>query len=411
MNILTGRNKKQVINSDDEIALALKKNKVFIFNDCNGSHESNSLPEEFTKKYTMSRQLGKGACGEVKLAFEKETCKKYAVKIISKKTFSTGPSGIVIKEEVKILQALKHPCVICIEDVMESDDALYIILELAEGGELYDRVIEYGKFSEHLAKLYFYQLLSSVKYLHDEGITHRDLKPENVLLVNDDEETLLKVTDFGLSKFVGENSLMKTLCGTPSYLAPEVLKTAGTGGYTKEIDCWSLGVILYIMLGGYPPFSDEITEYSLFDQICQGRYSFPEIYWNCVSKDAIDMIKQLLTIDPQKRITSSAALEHAWMQDEEVISKVTKLMGPKSASIKPSMPPPALHMPRKRSAASSGDEDVEKPAKRATIDTLSPTEDVPDTPQLPTPTSNDVTKSKSSDSTCSVKSNSTSCSA
>eukprot|EP00731_Ephydatia_muelleri_P027435 Em0019g308a len=244
----------------------------------------------------------------VKLAFEKKTCKKFAVKVINKKTFSVGP------------------CIIAIEDVYETSDALYIVLELVEGGELFDRVITLGRFPEPTAKLLFYEMLVAVK-------------PENILLASEEKDTLVKVTDFGLSKFVGENSLMKTLCGTPSYLAPEVLKTAGTAGYDKAVDCWSLGVILYIMLGGYPPFSDEITEYTLRDQICEGRYSFPEKYWGDVTPEAIDLIKKLLVVNPKQRITTSQALEHVWLQDQDVIKKAVKLMSEVPTS-RTNMPPP-----------------------------------------------------------------------
>eukprot|EP00731_Ephydatia_muelleri_P027438 Em0019g311a len=292
---------------------------VFIFHD-NGT-ELTQLPEEFKQRYTLSKELGRGACGTVKLAFEKKTCKKFAVKVINKKTFSVGP------------------CIIAIEDVYETSDALYIVLELVEGGELFDRVITLGRFPEPTAKLLFYEMLVAVKYLHDQGITHRDLKPENILLASEEKDTLVKVTDFGLSKFVGENSLMKTLCGTPSYLAPEVLKTAGTAGYDKAVDCWSLGVILYIMLGGYPPFSDEITEYTLRDQICEGRYSFPEKYWGDVTPEAIDLIKKLLVVNPKQRITTSQALEHVWLQDQDVIKKAVKLMSEVPTS-RTNMPPP-----------------------------------------------------------------------
>ncbi|KAI8505272.1 Checkpoint kinase 2 [Branchiostoma belcheri] len=233
-----GKHKKQLLRNNDEIALAMKKNKAFVFMDMN-ANEDMSLPEELRRKYTLSRFLGKGACGEVRLAFTKGTCHKFAVKIVSKKVFTMGgrnqraldPERIF--GEVQIMKALKHPCIIKIEDVIDTEDTLYIVLELVEGGELFDRVVSLGRFTEPVAKLLFYQMLVAVK-------------PENVLLGSDDMETIIKVTDFGLSKFVGENSLMKTLCGTPSYLAPEVLRTAGMGGYTKAVDCWSLGVILFV---------------------------------------------------------------------------------------------------------------------------------------------------------------------
>jgi serine/threonine-protein kinase Chk2 len=209
-------------------------------------------------------------------------------------------------------------------------------------------------------------MLEAVKYLHEKGITHRDLKPENILLSCDDNDTLIKVTDFGLSKIVGEQSLMQTLCGTPSYLAPEVIKSAGLGGYDKAVDCWSMGVILYIMLGGYPPFSDEIKEYTLQDQICNGRYSFPKEYWNDVSKDAIDLITKLLTIDSQKRITTAEALNHPWMKDDKVINKAHSLMCKATDNFK--IPPPKLGSKR-----SNSDEDsIQSSTKRPHLDNTPP---------------------------------------
>ncbi|XP_078338977.1 serine/threonine-protein kinase Chk2-like [Crassostrea virginica] len=152
------------------------------------------------------------------------------------------------------------------------------------------------------------------QYLHDEGITHRDLKPENILLSTEDNETLIKVTDFGLSKFVDAGTMMKTFCGTPSYLAPEILLTVGMGSYTKAIDCWSLGVILYICLVGCPPFSDERKDMALNKQIIGGHYSFPSEYWKDISEDAIDVVKKLLTVDPKKRATLEEVISHPWFK-------------------------------------------------------------------------------------------------
>ncbi|XP_071481598.1 serine/threonine-protein kinase Chk2-like [Diadema antillarum] len=337
-----GKGRKQVLNNNDEIALSMPKNKAYVFMDTSDSDQS-SLPEALREKYIMSKLLGRGACGQVKLAFEKGNCRKVAVKIIEKKTFSMGGTMVrnmekTVMEEVRILKRLHHPCIIGIEDVFDTPDVLYIVLELVEGGELFDRVVSVGKFEEPLAKLYFYQMVTACKYLHDNGITHRDLKPENLLLMNDSKETVVKVTDFGLSKFVGEQSLMKTLCGTPTYLAPEILTSMGMGGYTKAVDCWSLGVILYICLAGYPPFSDEIKAMPLQDQIKRGYYSFPKKYWGSVSEDAIDMVKKLLTVDPKRRLTTQQALAHPWLEDQEVIARAELLMYPGRNG---SMPPPA----------------------------------------------------------------------
>ncbi|KAL4223284.1 Checkpoint kinase 2 [Mactra antiquata] len=286
-----GKGCKQALNNNDEIALALKKNKAFMYMDLEAAND-NDLPQEIKDKYTLTRTLGRGACGEVRLAFAKGSCDRFAVKIISKKKFSTGGKHAVnlskqVMSEVKILKSLKHPCIIGIEDVIDTPDTLYIVLELIEGGELFDKVVSISQYDEPTAKLLFYQMVLACKYLHDQGITHRDLKPENILLASDEKETLIKITDFGLSKFVDAGTMMKTFCGTPTYLAPEILVTAGTGSYTKAIDAWSLGVILFICLAGYPPFSDDRKDMDLPKQIMGGHYTFPKQYWKGVSDDGM----------------------------------------------------------------------------------------------------------------------------
>lgn len=164
--------------------------------------------------------------------------------------------------------------------------------------------------------------------MHDQGITHRDLKPENILLVsNETNESLLKITDFGLSRFFDSTSVMKTFCGTPNYLAPEVLKTRGQGAYTNKIDNWSLGVILYICLVGFPPFSDEKSVQSMEQQIIKGAYSFPQEYWSHISKDAIDLIKKLMCVDPLNRISLDQVLEHDWLKNSpEIIKRAQEMM-------------------------------------------------------------------------------------
>ncbi|XP_052242302.1 serine/threonine-protein kinase Chk2-like isoform X2 [Dreissena polymorpha] len=316
-----GKGNKQVLANNDEIGLALKKNKAFMFMDLLESNDSD-IPASIKEKYTLTKTLGRGACGEVRLAFAKGSCEKFAVKIISKKKFTTGGQHAVnlskqVMSEVKILKALKHPCIIGIEDVIDTKEVLYIILELVEGGELFDKVVSLSQYDEPTAKLLFYQMVVACKYLHDQGITHRDLKPENILLQSDEKETLIKITDFGLSKFVDAGSLMKTFCGTPTYLAPEILVTAGTGTYTKAVDAWSLGVILFICLSGYPPFSDERKEMDLPKQIMGGHYSFPKQYWDGVSEEAIDLIKKMMTVDAKKRITLADALNHPWFKPKK----------------------------------------------------------------------------------------------
>nr|XP_006119714.1 serine/threonine-protein kinase Chk2 isoform X1 [Pelodiscus sinensis] len=283
---LIGKGKKLPLTHNSEIALSIQNNKVFVFSDLMVDDQS-GYPREFREKYIMSKTLGSGACGEVKLAFERTTCNKVAVKIINKRRFiasavrETDPA-FNVNTEIEILKKIDHPCLIKIKNFFEAED-YYIVLELMEGGELYDRVSRSAKMKEATCKLYFYQMLLAVKYLHENGIIHRDLKPENVLLSSAEETCLIKITDFGQSKILGESSLMRTLCGTPTYLAPEVLNSLGTAGYSRAVDCWSLGVILFICLCGYPPFNEQNTQLSLKDQITRGEYTFIPREWIHVS--------------------------------------------------------------------------------------------------------------------------------
>ncbi|XP_064128577.1 serine/threonine-protein kinase Chk2 isoform X4 [Loxodonta africana] len=278
----------------------------------------------------MSKTLGSGACGEVKLAFERKTCKKVAIKIISKRKFAIGSAreadpALNVETEIEILKKLNHPCIIKIKNFFDAED-YYIVLELMEGGELFDRVVGNRRLKEATCKLYFYQMLLAVQYLHENGIIHRDLKPENVLLSSQKEDCLIKITDFGQSKILGETSLMRTLCGTPTYLAPEVLVSFGTAGYNRAVDCWSLGVILFICLSGYPPFSEHKTQVSLKDQITSGKYNFIPEVWAEVSEKALDLVKKLLVVDPKERFTTEDALRHPWLQDEDMKRKFEDLL-------------------------------------------------------------------------------------
>ncbi|CAG0889192.1 unnamed protein product [Darwinula stevensoni] len=327
-----GKGQKRVLTNNDVIALASPCYKAFVFMTSLGMDDDTAFPKEITQKYTVSRVLGRGACGEVRLGFSKDgSCGRVAIKIIEKKKFTSKGTHQVdqlelVHNEVAVLRALSHPCIIQILDVIDTERRVYIILELVEGGELFDRVKDSGKLPESLAKLLFYQMVIAIKHLHDNGITHRDLKPENVLLASTESETLIKVTDFGLSKFIGETSMMKTFCGTPHYLAPEILRSQGKETYTNKVDCWSLGVILYICLGGYPPFSDEYKDMSLGNQILLGRLRFHPKHWVGISENAKDLIRKLLTVDSQARFSLDDTLDHPWFQDEEMKRKADNLM-------------------------------------------------------------------------------------
>ncbi|XP_058512736.1 serine/threonine-protein kinase Chk2 isoform X2 [Ochotona princeps] len=324
---LVGKGKRRPLSNNSEIALSLCRNKV---------DDQSVYPKELRDEYIMSKTLGSGACGEVKLAFERKTCKKVAVKIISKRKFTIGSSreadqALNVETEIEILKKLDHPCIIKIKNFFDAED-YYIVLELMEGGELFEKVVGNKRLRESTCKLYFYQMLLAVQYLHENGIIHRDLKPENVLLSSQEEDCLIKITDFGQSKILGETSLMRTLCGTPTYLAPEVLLSIGTAGYNRAVDCWSLGVILFICLSGYPPFSEHKTQVSLKDQITSGKYNFIPEVWADVSEKALDLVKKLLVVDPKARLTTQEALSHPWLQDEDMKRKFQSLLAKEDKS-------------------------------------------------------------------------------
>ncbi|KAL6465147.1 hypothetical protein MHYP_G00252800 [Metynnis hypsauchen] len=323
-----GKGKKIPLNNTSVVSLADPKHKVFMFVDMTGDDQPN-FPKEFREKYHVTRKIGAGICGEVRLAIERETCKKVALKMINKNDFpSIGTATRNAEREIEILKKIDHPCLIKTEDFYQTDESYYIVLEYVEGGELFSRIKTEKQLKEDMAKLYFYQMLKAVEYLHDNGIIHRDLKPENVLLTSHDDECLIKITDFNQSKILEESSLMKTLCGTPTYLAPEVFIAASTGGYTRAVDSWSLGVLLFICLGGYPPFNPESSTMPVRDQIMSGHYSFIRSQWQSVSSNAKDLVKKLLVVDPAKRLSISKALEHPWLKDEKMRETAHRLMYP-----------------------------------------------------------------------------------
>jgi len=217
-----------------------------------------------------------------------------------------------LQTEVDILTQVEHPHIIYLKEVFDTPDTLYLVMELILGGELFDKITEIGAYSERTAAELVRNIVSAVEYLHSMQIAHRDLKPTNLLLKSSDDLTDVKIADFGLSKILGENTMMQTACGTPIYVAPEVL----TGeAYEREVDMWSIGVITYILLCGFPPFFDDGSNMAkLFDQILGGDFDYPEEYWEDVSDEAKDFIDNLLIVDPKCRFTAAQALEHPWLQ-------------------------------------------------------------------------------------------------
>eukprot|EP01102_Stenamoeba_stenopodia_P019877 TRINITY_DN7598_c0_g1_i1.p1 TRINITY_DN7598_c0_g1~~TRINITY_DN7598_c0_g1_i1.p1 ORF type:complete len:522 (+),score=113.56 TRINITY_DN7598_c0_g1_i1:345-1910(+) len=275
------------------------------------------------KKYDLRDTLGSGAFATVRLGISRATGEKFAIKIIDKKKFQMN-NGCqrkdALMDEVKILMAVNHPNIIGIKEMFDTPKTLYLVLELVTGGELFDQIIKVGRYTEEQARELMSQMLEAVEYLHSQGIAHRDLKPENILLKSKTDQ-IIKLSDFGLSRIIGEGSFMKTLCGTPQYLAPEVLTKADQkGGYGLEVDMWSLGVIMYILLCGYPPFDDQ-RSIPIFDQVKLGKFDFPDDPWGTVSDAAKHLIVRMMTLDPTKRITATEAKQHPWMKGETAAPK------------------------------------------------------------------------------------------
>jgi len=264
---------------------------------------------KITDFYDLKEDLGKGAFSVVKLAINKKTQEKVAVKIIDKKAASSPADDKRLQTEVEILKKVKHPNMVCLKDMYDSPEKLYLIMELVTGGELFDKIVEKGQYSEKDASVIIKNLLSAVEYLHSQNIAHRDLKPENLLLKGGNNDTDVMLSDFGLSKIIGVESMMETACGTPYYVAPEVLSATG---YDKEVDLWSVGVITYLLLCGFPPFYGESLP-EVFEQIMKAEFDFPAPYWTDISKNAKDLIQKLLVVDAKKRLTATQALSHPWI--------------------------------------------------------------------------------------------------
>lgn len=270
--------------------------------------------------YKIGRTLGTGGFAVVKLGTHRESKEEYAIKIMGlppggKSDDPDANTREDIFKEINILANLDHPNVIFLKEFYEEGNKIYLITELLTGGELLDAVLEKGTYSEADARKCFRQLADGLKYLHSKHVVHRDLKLENLLLSKKGDIHSIKVADFGLAKKAAEAQL-DTVCGTPQYVAPEVIAGIPGLAYTRGVDMWSAGVVLYVLLSGYPPFYDD-SEPALFDKIRRGDYNFDDPCWDTVSEDAKDMIRHLLVVDPEKRLSAAGCLEHKWMKADE----------------------------------------------------------------------------------------------
>jgi len=261
------------------------------------------------KKYELHEKLGSGTFATVRRVVQKsDQSIQKALKITSLRNLKDEEVE-ALKNEVVILGKCSHPNVVKLHESFITADKIYMVQDLLSGGELFDRIIEQTFFSEKEAAKVVSQIGSALAYLHERDIVHRDLKPENLLLTGKGDDYAVKIIDFGLAK--QSKDLMSMPCGTPGYVAPEILKRRK---YHKEVDIWSLGVITYILLCGFPPFHDDGNNLkNLYKQIRAGKYSFPKKYWANISKEAILLIKKMLQVKPRNRISASKILTDKWI--------------------------------------------------------------------------------------------------
>jgi len=261
---------------------------------------------DVTREYDLKEILGTGSFATVKRAIKKSDKKEYAIKIIKKSKLKPEELAVV-HDEVEIMHKVAHPNCAKLYDMFENKKKVFMVLELLSGGELFDRIVAKLSYSEKEASDLIRSIADAIKYLHSIGVVHRDLKPENLIYESEQTE-MIKITDFGLAKFA-KNVKMETACGTPGYVAPEVLKG---DAYGPPVDLWSLGVILFILLCGFPPFFHDCTT-ALYRQIRKGQYEFSDPYWTDISAEAKDLVSKLLTVDPKLRYTPQQVLDHPWI--------------------------------------------------------------------------------------------------
>lgn len=273
--------------------------------------------EDIKLHYTLGKELGRGQFGVTYLCKDIETGRQYACKSISKKKLVTKGDKEDMGREIQIMQHLSgQPNIVEFKGAYEDKHSVHLLMELCAGGELFDRIIAKGHYSEKAAASICRAIVNVVHVCHFMGVIHRDLKPENFLLSDKSENAALKATDFGLSVFIEEGKVYKDVVGSAYYVAPEVLRRR----YGKEADVWSAGVILYILLSGVPPFWAE-TERGIFDAVLRGHIDFDSQPWPSISSSAKDLVRRMLTQDPKKRITAAQVLEHPWMREGEASDK------------------------------------------------------------------------------------------
>uniref|UniRef100_A0AAG5D0R8 phosphorylase kinase n=1 Tax=Anopheles atroparvus TaxID=41427 RepID=A0AAG5D0R8_ANOAO len=294
--------------------------------------EDDLLPDKdaakgFYAKYEPKEILGRGISSTVRRCIEKETGKEFAAKIIDLGAAETGDTNHMLeatRQEIQILrQVMGHKFIIELQDVFESDAFIFLVFELCRQGELFDYLTSVVTLSEKKSRYIMRQIFEGVDYIHSKSIVHRDLKPENILL---DDNLNVKITDFGFARVLKEGEKLYDLCGTPGYLAPETLKCnmfEDAAGYSREVDIWACGVIMFTLLVGCPPFWHR-KQMVMLRNIMEGKYSFTSPEWADISEDPKDLIRKCLVVDPTKRITVTEALKHPFFNTVNATENLRK---------------------------------------------------------------------------------------
>ena len=276
--------------------------------------EAASNYRRFKDFYSIGEKIGQGKFSEVYICTEKLTYKKWAVKVVTKSKL-TALEHELLQSEISILKIISHPGVIKLKEVFDSKSHILIVTELAEGGELFQRIVKKKVFSEYSASKVINQLLEILSYLHGLGIMHRDIKPENILLSDLSDIPNVKLADFGLSKLAGPTSRQTLSCGTLGYVAPEVLSQ---GGYNYKIDLWSIGILTYLLLRGRLPF-DHSEKQVIIELTLKASLDFEEPYWKTFTPLAIEFLNLMIERDPCKRPNSEEAINHPWIRNADIL--------------------------------------------------------------------------------------------
>ncbi|KAJ3294025.1 MAP/microtubule affinity-regulating kinase 3 [Rhizoclosmatium sp. JEL0117] len=265
-----------------------------------------SVPDPIVANYRLDKTIGQGTYGKVKLGIHLTTFERVAIKVIEKAQIKSSKQVARLQREIRFLKLLHHPHIVKVYDVIETDLFIYIVMEYAVGGELFDYIVANKRVKEREARSFFRMVLSAIEYCHRNGVIHRDLKPENLLL---DEQKVIKIIDFGFgNNYRSDGGQLDTFCGSPFYAAPEMILGKKYTG--PEVDVWSLGVILFALLCGHLPFDDDNMK-ELYKKIASGNYRCPDY----VPQNAKHLINRLIQVDPKKRATLAEALAHPWVNE------------------------------------------------------------------------------------------------